>query len=330
MERLRVLKPENERLCAPERVRQPADQPTAIVVGARGFLGSRIVHALTSAKYRVVGLGRTPNESAPVLEYLAVSLSDDSFRAVLEDLSPTLVVYAAGPASVADSIVDPLADFEGSVHQHARLLDAVRLSSPESQVVTLSSAAVYGNPSRLPIGEGAPLRPISPYGYAKVMCEMLLREYSEVYGLRTCALRVFSAFGPGLRRQLLWDVCEKAASQNPVRLWGTGDETRDFIHVDDVAAAVVAVSRGAEFRGEVYNAGSGVETSVRTVVQGLVSAIAPNRIVEFTGEERAGDPKRWRADVSRLGSLGFETSWTIEDGLAQYAAWYLKTQGDSV
>lgn len=297
------------------------DARTALVTGACGFLGSRIAEQLAGNEYRVVGIDRGIGDAPAGIQCLAMSLPGDAFSEILATEQPSLIVHTAGPASVAASVADPLADFEGSVRVHAHVLEAVRLTVPDARFITLSSAAVYGNPSVLPIAEDAPLAPISPYGHHKAMCEALLREYSSIFGMKTCALRIFSAYGAGLKRQLLWDVCEKATAGS-VRLFGTGDETRDFIHADDVARAVLTLAEGAAFEGEAYNAATGNETSVREVVTQLVGAFAPGVAVEFSGEQRAGDPLRWRADIARIRGLGFEPSRSLADGLAEYVAWY--------
>lgn len=293
----------------------------ALVTGAAGFLGSAIVAALAAEGHDVLGVDRIAALQGIRSRILALPGAD--LEAVLAEERPSLIVHAAGPASVGASIEDPAADFAGSVVVTASLLDAVRRTVPEARVVLLSSAAVYGNPASLPVGEDARLAPLSPYGFHKTVVESLGREYAVVYGLKTASLRIFSAYGAGLARQLLWDVCEKASVGGAVRLFGTGEETRDFIHVDDVASAVLAVAARAPMTGEAYNVASGTETSVREIASQLVAAVALGTPVEFTGEARAGDPLRWRADISRLRALGFVPARTLEDGLAEYAAWYL-------
>jgi len=294
---------------------------TAIVTGSSGFLGSRIAGLLVEDGYRVVGVDRGPESAAGVVP-VSVSLPDPALDDILVAEQPTLIVHAAGPASVGHSVDDPRADFEGSVRVHVHLLDSVRRCAPDTRVIALSSAAVYGNPVALPVTEDAPLAPISPYGYHKVMCESLLHEYSSLYGIKTCALRVFSAYGAGLRRQLLWDVCTKAAHDQAVRLFGTGHETRDFVHADDVARAVRVLANRASFDGEPYNVASGQETSVREIAELIVGHVSPGKPIEFSGEQRGGDPLRWRADIARIGSLGFRPECSLQDGVTDYAAWY--------
>jgi len=295
---------------------------TAIVTGSCGFIGARIAALMAEAGYRVVGVDRSVEAAPEGIVQRQLTLPDDTLDDILLAEKPDVVIHAAGPASVGDSVLHPLEDFEGSVRVHAHMLDAVRRCAPRARVIALSSAAVYGNPESLPIGEDVPSAPISPYGHHKVMCEGLLREYASVYGMNTCALRVFSAYGAGLKRQLLWDVCEKAASNPVVRLFGTGDETRDYVHVDDIARAVRVVTESSSVGFTVYNVASGVETSVREVATALVEVVAPGKAVEFSGEVRAGDPLRWRADISRIRSLGFEPARRLSDGVEDYAAWY--------
>jgi nucleoside-diphosphate-sugar epimerase len=188
----------------------------------------------------------------------------------------------------------------------------------------MSSAAVYGNPSTLPVSEGAALAPVSPYGFHKEMAEDILREFHDVYGIRSCAARVFSAYGSGLRRQLLWDVCQKVVAGPIVTLFGTGAETRDFIHVEDVARAIRVLAENAEMNAEVYNVASGHQTTIESVARALVSSLDPQIEVRFSGEQRPGDPLHWEADISAVSGLGFHAQVSFEDGVADYARWFVE------
>lgn len=297
------------------------DNNTVLLTGACGFLGSRIAKRLSAAGYRVVGIDRCESADPSLSDHHVMSLPDQRFFEILAAETPGAVVHTAGPASVVGSVDDPLADFNGSVATHAFLFDAVRRFSPDSRVVMLSSAAVYGDPVSLPVHEDAPLAPISPYGFHKIMCETLAREFHVVYGVRTCALRIFSAYGAGLRRQILWDVCEKAV-QGHVELMGSGQQTRDFVHTDDVAAAIECLLASAPFEGEAYNCASGVETTIRELAEKLAACVNPAAPVSFSGVDRPGDPMRWRADISALSRLGFKPSVAFDDGVAEYCAWY--------
>lgn len=300
-----------------------ASTRSCLVTGALGFLGRRVVAEFADHGYRVVGLDMCTqvDPAAGLSDYRQAALPSDELADLLRSERPDVVVHAAGPASVGASIDDPAADFEGSVGVLFGVLGAVRSHSPEARFVTLSSAAVYGDPGTLPIGEDAPMAPVSPYGFHKAQCESLIAEFHKVYGIRGSSVRIFSAYGEGLRRQLLWDVCAKA-EQGSVRLFGTGEESRDFIHADDVALAVRLVAERAPMAAEVYNVASGTETTVRRIAEGLVSFLAPGTPVSFSGTARPGDPLRWRADISRMQALGFEPRVALSDGLEAYCRWY--------
>lgn len=301
---------------------------TCLVTGPYGFVGRNVVRRFAEDGFRVVGAGRLePVDDVPVDSLLArferLELPDPCLAELVAEERPDVVVHAAGPASVPFSMAEPVADFTGATGPWISLLDAVRLNSPDSRVLLVSSAGVYGNPVSLPVAEDAPIAPVSPYGFHRAVCESLGREYASVFGVRVAVARVFSAYGPGLRKQVVWDIAEKAASGDGVRLFGTGAEARDFVHVSDVAGALRTIAQRGDFAGEAYNVATGTETSIREVAERVVGCVAPGTPVEFDGATREGDPVAWRADVSKLARLGFTPTIPLEDGLAGVCEWYL-------
>lgn len=274
----------------------------ALVTGQRGFIGSHVAKELAAGGWTVVGAGRPD-----------VEIPSAAFDRLLADTRPELVVHCAGPASVPASFADPDADRRGSVEVLEHLLSRIE----DARLVLLSSAAVYGDPEILPVSEDAPRQPISPYGRNRLECEQLARES----GTPTAVARVFSAYGDGLRRQVLWDICRQALAAGPVELAGTGAESRDFVHVSDVAAAVLRIAEQASFGGEAYNVASGNETTIAALAEILVAALGVDADIRFSGERRVGDPVRWRADLARIQGLGFEPRCALEDGAAAYARW---------
>lgn len=274
---------------------------TTLVTGAAGFLGRHALAAFAEAGTAVVGVGRPD-----------VEIPSPAFDRLLAEVQPALVVHCAGAASVPASLADPDADRAGSVDVLAAVLE--RLGN--ARLLLVSSAAVYGEPESVPIAEDAPLAPLSPYGRHRVEAEAL----AVGSGAPVAIARVFSAYGEGLRRQVLWDIATRALAGGPVELAGTGAETRDFVHARDVAAALVAIARSSAFEGEALNVATGVETSIAELA-GIVTAELGCAAVRFSGVGRPGDPARWRADIGRLRALGFEPSVAIEQGAAAYARW---------
>jgi UDP-glucose 4-epimerase len=217
----------------------------------------------------------------------------------------------------------PLEDFTRSVMTTAELLDWVRLESPETRLVAASSAAVYGAGHGGPISESLEGRPASPYGYHKLLMEHLCTSYAATYGVRVALPRMFSVYGAGLQKQLLWDACVKLSSApSGATLGGTGDELRDWIDVRDVVKALRLVSRLASESAPPVNLGTGVATSVRDVAA-LVSEAWPKRAkLSFDGVSRPGNPFSLLADNSKLRALGFESTVSVESGIREYVRWY--------
>jgi UDP-glucose 4-epimerase len=279
---------------------------TALVTGGAGFLGTAVTEALAADGYAVTVLGRS-SRTDPVTRATIV--------AALEQV-PELVVHCAGSSSVALSVRDPEGERAKTVPPFAELLAQLRAHAPAARLVLLSSAAVYGNAATVPTPETSPIAPLSPYGEDKVACEQLLR----AHGGAAAIVRLFSVYGPGLRKQLLWDACQKASAGVP-RFAGTGDEERDWLHVRDAAALIVAAGRAASSDVPIVNGGTGRGTSVREVV-GHVCRELGAPAAEFSGEVRAGDPARYVADITRARSLGWAPRIDIARGIAEYVAWF--------
>lgn len=299
-----------------------------LVTGAGGFLGAHICRHFGRAGWQVAAVGRfhatlSLAESYPNLVLLGgMTLPDAAFTRLVAQFQPQLVVHAAGTASVGDSVKEPYGDFQRTVDVCAFTLETLRRHAPGAHFILLSSASVYGNPEALPIGESAAIRPISPYGFHKVMCEDLVREYQTLHGLNTTCARIFSAYGEGLHKQIVHDLCAKlyAGRERVVELHGTGEESRDFIHGKDVALALEIIHR--QKAGGIFNLASGHETTIRELAQLMVKVLRADKAIRFNGQIRPGDPLQWRADIRALSDLGYAAQISLPQGVKAYAAWY--------
>jgi len=294
------------------------------ITGVNGFLGHYIAEEFLGAGCTVTGIDCAATKHAHLgekLAYRSMHLPDVAIDELLGAFSPEVCVHCAGSASVAASISDPAADFNSSVVVTERLIAALRKAAPRCRSIFLSSAAVYGQPDRQPVREEDLIKPLSPYGYHKKICEMLFEQAALINGLPTASLRIFSAYGPGLKRQVLWEIAAQLADSKLLQLKGTGHETRDFIHAADVARAVRTIVEKAPAKGEVYNVAAGVETSIREAAELLCTHFPGAEPPRFAGQRILGDPQRWRADCSRLADLGFSANTCLEEGLASLAQW---------
>ena len=279
------------------------------VTGADGFLGGAIAEALVADGHEVGRWGRSEG-----------ALVSAALQAQFARQSPDVIVHTAGPAVVGASMEDPLHDFRRGSCATAEVLDAVRRGAPKARVIFLSSAAVYGNPERLPVAETARVEPLSPYGFHKRISEILLEEYRAIYGLQSVSLRVFSAYGEGLRKQVLWDICRKAA-EGCVVLQGDGSQSRDFLHRDDVSSAVVHLAQSSVPWPAVLNLAYGKEVTVAEAAGWMADELQAKEAVLYDGVVPAGNPQRWEADTRLIQALGWKPKVDPETGIRAFARW---------
>ncbi len=296
---------------------------SVLITGVAGFLGRYVARHFVKEGWRVIGLDDVPPENVqlPAVVYHRMQLPSGALADVLRAAAPDVCVHCAGRASVGLSMSDPAADFRSNAALTFEILDALRQHAPRCRFLLLSSAAVYGNPATLPVAEHHPVAPLSPYGYHKRQAELLCEEFSRIYALPTASARIFSAYGPGLRRQVVWDVCEKVLTTGRLALHGTGGESRDFIHAADIARGLDIIAAKAPCEGETYNLASGRAVTIAELAGMLLAALGSKVAADFNGEGTLGDPLHWQADMTELAALGFAPSIPLERGVRSVATW---------
>jgi UDP-glucose 4-epimerase len=295
-----------------------------LISGVSGFIGRHAARFFNQRGGQVYGVDSNPEENAPMADlaaYARMRLPSQELGNLLGHVRPDLMVHCAGRASVPLSVKDPRTDFLNGPVLTWEVLDAIRLNAPECAFLFLSSAAVYGCPEKLPVSEISAAKPISPYGAHKWQSEIICSEFSNLFGIRTASARVFSAYGPGLRRQVLWDLCYKAITGRRIEGQGTGEESRDFIHVRDLCKGLAILYEKAPLVGETYNFGSGVETKIRDLAGLVIQSLGFDCDVNFDGKVPNGSPLNWRADITAMRSIGFAPEMKLEDGVRNYAEW---------
>lgn len=295
-----------------------------LVTGVAGFIGRYVARYFIEQGWSVIGIDNSPPENAPLAnlkEYHRLQLPDPTLAALIASYSPQVFVHCAGRASVGLSITDPVSDFYGNTLLTLEVLNTLRVNAPQCKFVYLSSAAVYGNPQSLPVSEEHSPFPISPYGFHKLQGEQLCLEFSKVYGLATASARIFSAYGPGIRRQVMWDICHKAIFQDSITLQGTGQESRDFIHALEIAKALFVIANKAPMQGEVYNLGTGVEVTIAELAGLLLEALDYQGSLKFDGKVSVGNPLNWQAGIAKIQTLGFQPEVRLKQGVRTFANW---------
>ena len=294
------------------------------ITGAQGFIGSHLARTLTEAGERVVRFHRASGGGrSDSVDDRAFPLSAAGFAAALDRHgTPRRAYHLAGGPTVGASFGDPGADFQSNVVTTELLLESLR--GKKVPLVLASSAAIYGEGHADPIRTDTPATPSSPYGTHKLLAEQLAQAHARFFDQPATILRLFSIYGSGLRKQLLFDVCGRLAASppgTPLTLSGTGAERRDWLDVSDLAAAMQSLADPDPGEVRTYNLASGRASEIREVTTHLVAAWAEPRDVNFSGVSRPGDPISLVADPSSL-PPGFAARIALADGIARFVSWF--------
>jgi UDP-glucose 4-epimerase len=305
-------------------------QRTIWITGAAGFIGSTLASVVTGNGERCFGIDLRAGQSViPAGNLVEGPVSEAGLASLLQRSgAPDIIFHLAGGSAVGPSFADPAADFHATVASTASLLGFLRRHAPAAVTVLASSAAVYGSDHDGPVAEDAALHPMSPYGMHKLMMEDLARYHARFFGLDVRIARLFSVYGAGLRKQLLWDLCEKLSRAERVVLGGTGDELRDFIHGADAAKALDALSRFARTDSPLLvNIASGHARSVGSIADAIARCWSDRTgrrgKIAFDGASRPGDPASLIADTAAMRTLGIAAETSFDAGVAAYVDWYL-------
>jgi UDP-glucose 4-epimerase len=304
------------------------------VTGVCGFLGRNVARFFAEHGFEIAGIDRLdwPVEERKYwgVQHWVQGLIN---RSSLDQLSilgglPEIVFHAAGTGSVGQSYKEPLEDFRNNVSTTAEVLEFMRCESPDTIFVLPSSAAVYGAREPCPISEESQLCPVSPYGFHKVMAEELCLSAQRNFGLRCLLIRYFSLYGPGLRKQLLWDLTNRLrTSPETVELFGTGRETRDMFYIEDAVRLAMEMIKVVGDNTFIVNGGSGCSMSVRQIASSVIAHLKLQTEIRFNKRGRPGDPEHYQADMGRAQSFGFRPSWSFDRGLAEYVRWLRSAAG---
>jgi UDP-glucose 4-epimerase len=290
-----------------------------LVIGSKGFIGAHLIQALRLKQHETFGCDVVVEYNDA--HYFQVDATNASYEDIFDLTEFDICINCSGAASVPDSFAHPLRDYNLNTRNVYLILDAIRKHQPRCKFLNLSSAAVYGNPDQLPVTEQMLSRPLSPYGWHKYYAEMICEEFYSYFNIATCSVRIFSAFGPGLRKQLFWDWYQKI-NQNPsVTLFGTGRESRDFIYIDDLIRAILCIAENGTFQSEVINVANGKEILIADAIEIFKSQSGISFTYTFNNEVRTGDPLNWCADINTLTALGYRQQVTFEEGIKRYIQW---------
>jgi nucleoside-diphosphate-sugar epimerase len=309
---------------------------TTLVTGGAGFIGSNISEALLKQGHRVIVLD---DLSSGRKENIAHLLDFDNFKVfqgsildsgLLRSLMRTYQVqsisHQAAIPSVVKSIQEPVKTIEANVAGTTNLFD-IAAESHVKKIVFASSCAVYGDGPESPKREDLSMKPLSPYAVSKAAKEMLAQNFCSLHKMHIVGLRYFNVYG---RRQdptsgyaaVIPIFVTKAIKNEPIPLEGGGDQTRDFVYIDDVVRANLAALKAEDCAGRCFNIASGASISIRELAD-MIIRISGSRSAIVHKPGRQGDIQESCADIAAAGQgLDFTPEYDIAAGLEKTITWY--------
>jgi nucleoside-diphosphate-sugar epimerase len=253
-------------------------------------------------------------------------------------LGADMVFNLAGQVSHVDSMADPLFDLDVNTTSQFRFLELLRRENPEATVVYTSTRQIFGKPRYLPVDEEHPVAPVDVNGITKYATEQLHLLYHDVYGVPSTAVRLTNVFGP---RQRLRDDLQgflpifvrRALADEPISVFGDGEQQRDCLYVDDVVECLVLAATSHDAPGQIFNIGNDERLSLGAIADAVVAAAGAGHVehVPWPPDRDAIDIGSYFGDSSKAKRmLGWEPRTSFADGIARTlafyrarAAWYL-------
>jgi len=293
-----------------------------LITGAAGFLGSTLANQLAREGHQVRGLDDLstgdPQALAPDVHFTRGDVNDrPKLWTLLQEVD--CVYHLAARVSVQESILYPGKYNAANVDGTVSLMEAMR-DAGIRRVVLASSGAIYGDQQVQPLSEGLSPKPRSPYAVSKLAAEYYVRTIGTLWGIETVSLRIFNAYGPGQHlppshAPVVPYFLRQALRDGTLVVHSDGQQTRDYVYVDDVTAAMVAAATAPGLNGLVINVGSSTETSVRDLVR-LVLEITGSKANVVYNAQTEGGVSRMCADLNLAEQkLNYKPSISLEEGL---------------
>ncbi len=305
-----------------------------LVVGGAGFIGSHIVDKLLEGGLEVIVLD---NFSTGRMENLAQQKHNKNLRVVKGDIRDAKQIKAtikdvdavfndAAIVSVRLSVDNPMLVNDVNVNGALNLLKA-SADGHVKRFVQASSASVYGDAEMLPISEDTLLKPISPYAVSELAAESYALAFHKAYGLQTVCLRYFNVYGP---RQAynpytgaITLFINQLLNNQLVTIFGDGEQTRDFVYVEDVASANTLALTSKEAVGKAFNVGTGAATSINTLVKALAKIVGRSKVKPLHAKPKLGEIRHSVASIEKAKRiLGYRPAFPIDSGLRQLVKWH--------
>jgi len=295
------------------------------VTGGAGFIGKYCVKAFLEKNYEVTIFDNFSNSS----EDMVSDLLNDGANLVKGDITVQdqvskaisghdVVIHLAAKNSVEDSIKFPKQTFSTNVDGTENILSSCVKHNIKS-IIVASSAAVYGETQNIPISENNKINPSSPYGESKLKMERLIQDFSKKHNLNSIILRIFNVYGPSQSPEyagVITKFLERISKNEPLKVFGDGLQTRDFVSVQDVIESIFcAISKIEGRQGTIFNIGSGKSVSINELAKHMISISNKNLSIKYL-EEKKGEIRFSQADISLAKNvLGYNAKIEFKNGI---------------
>ena len=302
-----------------------------LVTGGAGFIGSNVVDALINEGDEVavvdnLSTGKKENLNLKAKFYNVDIRDGNALKLVFQEFNPEVVYHFAAQIDVRKSVANPAFDAEVNVVGSANLFKLAVDFGVKRIILSSTGGTLYGYAERLPASEDAPKKPVCAYGVAKYCVEQYLEYFKRLYGIERVILRYANVYGP--RQDPLGEAgvvaifTGRILKGEPITIFGDGNQTRDYIYIEDIVSANLLALNGKE---GTYNIGTGVETSVNELVH-IFEKLLGKKINPVYAPKRQGEVDRIALDIEKAKKkLGFEPKYNIEEGIKKTIAWYKKS-----
>lgn len=305
-----------------------------LITGGAGFIGSSLANSLAKVGHEVtviddLSMGDKSNLNYENINFIKGDVCNKKLlKEVFHNHQFDYIYLLAAIASVADSVERPIETHNVNFRSVLDTLELVKISQKNlKRIIFSSSAAVYGDEQTLPKKEESIIRPLTPYAIDKFAAEKYTLVYNNLYDLPTTAVRFFNVYGMNQNPSSVYSgVLSIITNQfkkllngeeTEFTLFGDGNQSRDFVFIEDVIAALLLVAEKEEARGNVYNVGTGEQTSLNDIIK-VYEEISKKKLPVKHLDSRLGDIKKSYADISSLKRLGFKPSYDIYKGIEKY------------
>ena len=293
-----------------------------LITGSAGFIAKEVALKLNKNKLNIYGIGRgnwkkNSHKLWGYKENICKEINPKNLNK-LNKIKFNIIIHCAGKVIG----LDPTDDFKRNVLTTQYVCDFASNQQTNPKIIFLSTVAVYGNIKANQLNESTKINPISNYALNKLLCENILKFYNTKFNKSVSILRVGSVFGPGLKRQFIFDACRKIYRKKKI-FFGTGNEIRDWLYIDDLVNLIYKIILNKNNKYEIFNVGSGKGIKLHYAINKICNLMNISIQPKFNKVGIDKNPKKLVSNIEKLEKFNWKPTVKFDDGLKKYVKWFL-------